>query len=242
MALKFDTGEPKGKSLRPGSSRHVRRRAPMSLLVAAAMCLCISTAHAITLFNSVEQAHQGLEPFPQWSSVLERHYKDLASGSTGPLAKWFSFISKIKGQPPGRQLYLVNQYINKHRYVVDKINWGLTDYWATPREFLRKNGDCEDFAIAKFMTLRALGWKAQGMRIVAVKDQNLNVMHAILCVDNNGELMILDNQASNVLHANRIRHYEPVYSVNEQGWWRHKSKASAGKSKVRIIKKGKKQK
>ena len=52
-----------------------------------------------------------------------------------------------------QQLDAVNRYMNKHQYITDIVNWGVTDYWETPREFFLKDGDCEDFAIAKFKSL-----------------------------------------------------------------------------------------
>jgi predicted transglutaminase-like cysteine proteinase len=101
-------------------------------------------------------------------------------------------------------------------------NWGQEDYWATPFQFLKKNGDCEDYAISKYMALKALGVKVEDMRIVALQDLNLNLGHAVLVVYVGDEPQLLDNQISSVVAANSIRHYQPVFSINEEGWWLHR--------------------
>ena len=44
------------------------------------------------------------------------------------------------------------------------------DYWATPVESLRKGeADCEDYAIAKYFTLRQLGVADDKLRITYYK-------------------------------------------------------------------------
>ena len=88
--------------------------------------------------------------------------------------------------------------------------------------FRMQNGDCEDYAIAKFMALRALGFENPEMRIVVLNDLNLGIAHAILVVYVDGKALVLDNQIRSVVPADSIRHYQPVYSVNEEGWWLHR--------------------
>ena len=130
-------------------------------------------------------------------------------------------LGEVAGETRQRQLNLVNRYMNTHRYIVDPINWGVTEYWAIPNEFLKKFGDCEDYAIAKYLSLLALGWSAEDMRIVVLQDMNLRVMHAVLIVSFQGRNMLLDNQITRVIDANKVHHYKPIYSLNENGWWRH---------------------
>lgn len=120
------------------------------------------------------------------------------------------------------QLRLVNRTLNQIRYISDLENWGVPDYWAAVREFLARNGDCEDYAIAKYMALKALGVPIDAMRIAVVQDLNLGVPHAILVVALDGDSWVLDNQIREVLPTSAIVHYQPVYSINEHGWWLHK--------------------
>jgi predicted transglutaminase-like cysteine proteinase len=108
------------------------------------------------------------------------------------------------------------------RYILDIKNWGEEDYWATPYQFLKKHGDCEDYAISKYFTLKALGVPIEDMRVVALQDQNLNLGHAVLVVYVGDQPMLLDNQIASVVPANSIKHYNPVFSINESGWWLHR--------------------
>ena len=101
------------------------------------------------------------------------------------------------------------------------VNWAMQDYWETPLEFLLQSGDCEDYAIAKYMLLRASGIAAEDMRIVVLQDTNSGEMHAVLVVSDNGEALVLDNFQREVIASRRIFHYRPIYAVNEERWWRH---------------------
>ena len=90
-----------------------------------------------------------------------------------------------------------------------------------PGEFFQKQGDCEDYAIVKYMTLRALGLEPARMRIVVLWDMNLKLGHAGLVVYAGRRILLLDNQINKVVDANRIRHYRINYSLNENNWWLH---------------------
>lgn len=207
----------------------------MALWVGAA---AIEGAHAAakaaaqpSIFGTVEVRKTNLAPFPKWTSALERFKQERATNS-GPCKSspdrachykaWTKFINDSKDLDPLASLQAVNDHMNRARYVVDAINWGVKDYWAAPGQFFDKFGDCEDYAIAKYMSLRALGFDSAQMRIVVLQDLNLKVAHAVLAVEIDGQTWILDNQIKRVIEAGRIRHYRPVYSVNEQSWWLHR--------------------
>jgi len=112
--------------------------------------------------------------------------------------------------------------MNARADILDLVNWGVEDYWATPGQCLQRNGDCEDYAIAKYMSRRALGVPPEAMRIVVLKDRNLGIGHAVLAVTLGADTPIFDNQISTVVRHLRIRHYRPIYSINETAWWLHR--------------------
>lgn len=182
------------------------------------------------LFGTNEQRSTNVEMFPKWRGTLQRYFAESGlpetCGGAGfdrcHLADWQAFLDGQQGRDPLAQIEAVNAEMNARRYVLDPPNWGVPDYWATPLQFFRKNGDCEDFAIAKFMSLRALGWPNEALRIAVVKDMNLQLMHAVLIVYHEGRAYVLDNQIDQVMPAQRIRHYHPVYSLNEESWWLHR--------------------
>ena len=70
---------------------------------------------------------------------------------------------------------------------------------------------------------------------MVVRDLNLKIGHAILAAYVDGKIYILDNQIKQVISAKTIRHYRPIYSVNEGGWWLHKRPKGKGKKVLRPV-------
>lgn len=191
-----------------------------------ALLLYTGVSHA-GLFGYQENERSNLELFPQWLSVLERHLKErVPEGDCESrkldqchLKNWMSFLKKIRKLPKLEQVYRVNQFANEHSYILDIENYGVEDYWATPREFLANNGDCEDYAITKMLSLKMLGFKMDNIRLVVLQDTNLRTPHAVLAVKTKNDTLILDNQINEVVSHKHILHYVPVYAVNEKKWW-----------------------
>jgi predicted transglutaminase-like cysteine proteinase len=188
-------------------------------------------------FEMNESRSDDLTSFPKWGGVLERFkgqiidYEltcELDSYSPCLNKEWEDIFPNLRGQKFAQQLKTANDWGNAHPYIQDQVNWGVSDYWETPYEFMEISGDCEDYAIAKYYYLRALGIPAEKLRIIIVQDLNLGgIVHAILGVyTDSGELMILDNQADEVLPALNIYHYRPVYGLNEKSWWAYYPKNS----------------
>ncbi|MBQ4133563.1 MAG: transglutaminase-like cysteine peptidase [Desulfovibrionaceae bacterium] len=115
----------------------------------------------------------------------------------------------------------VNNFFNRWPYRTDMEAWGKSDYWAKPKEFIAKSGDCEDYAIIKYFALKDLGVPIEDMRIVLLNDTIRGLGHAVLAVDVDGTAYILDNVSSLVLTDDRLPHYKPEYSVNEYFRWVH---------------------
>lgn len=183
----------------------------------------------VNLFGYTAEPQQSLDYLPQWLSVLERHVtQDVPEGNCSDtffnrchLKNWINFLETIKTKPLLEQINAVNLYANKKNYILDMANYGREDYWAIAREFLYNSGDCEDYAITKFFSLRWLGFDMDNLRIVILQDANLRIAHAVLAVSYNNDILILDNQTQRVVSHKTIAHYLPLYSVNEKKWWLH---------------------
>ena len=180
------------------------------------------------LFGYQENERNSLEIFPQWLSVLERHIKQNAPEGNCEarnldqchVKHWMMFLKNIQALPKMEQIKKVNQYANEREYILDIENYGLEDYWATPKEFLYNNGDCEDYAITKMLSLKILGFNMQEIKLVVLQDINLQMPHAILAVNVNAkDTVIMDNQIDEVVSHKYILHYVPVYAINERKWW-----------------------
>lgn len=134
--------------------------------------------------------------------------------------KWEALLESLEDKPVNVQIEAVNKFFNGMKYVSDQDNYGVADYWNTPYELMERGGDCEDYAIAKYISLKRLGVPEGDMRIIIVRDQSLGgIMHAILQVDVDGEKEILDNQSKLVKTASQVRQYSPVFAINEAKWW-----------------------
>jgi predicted transglutaminase-like cysteine proteinase len=211
----------------------------VSLFLVAALLTGAGPAPAATapaefepsFFNTRELRSSNMAPFKQWNSALEKYSKERAEALKGSCdsknfnacnyQKLTQFLDSIRGKDKLIQLKAVNELLNKARYITDEQNWGVKEYWSSPGEFMARFGDCEDYAIAKFVALGILGFPAKDLRVVAVKDLNLKVGHAVLVVFLDGKTYVLDNQITQVVEAHTIRHYEPVFSINRNFWWRH---------------------
>jgi predicted transglutaminase-like cysteine proteinase len=193
-----------------------------------------------SFFNSVEVRSSNLKPFKKWRAALKRYSLEKKSKKKKKACtskrlnicnygEWGRFINDLKDKDKLTQIRAVNFRMNKAKYITDKTNWGRKDYWATPAEFMANFGDCEDYAIIKYLSLRMLGFKEKELRVVAVKDLNLKVGHAVLVVfwknpkTGKKRSLLLDNQIKKVVDARAVRHYQPVFSINKDNWWRHRS-------------------
>jgi len=212
------------------------RRIIRGMLLAAAVALGLDAGPAgaaapQALFDTREVMASNLKPFPKWTNVIARQSPDQGRDN-GPcqvktlnrcgLEAWGSVLESLRALAPAEQLDAINRYMNHAPYVTDIQTYAVEDYWAIPPEFFDNDGDCEDYAIAKFLSLRALGWPNETLRIVVLQDLNLQVPHAVLAAYVDGVPYILDNQVDSVVAASRIHHYLPLFSINETNWWLHK--------------------
>lgn len=192
----------------------------------------VSSAHAgVSYFEMMENINDNLTPFPKWTGMVSRFRSqrkiidsdcDKVAFHPCVIPQWKDFIAALHGESLEDKLEKVNDWANEHPYIVDQLNWGIADYWATPYEFMSVNGDCEDYAIAKYYSLRAAGVPEDRMRIMIVQDLNLGgIIHAILGVYDGDRLWILDNQIKHVVDSLSIYHYRPIYGTNEKHWWRY---------------------
>lgn len=140
---------------------------------------------------------------------------------------WQGLMSENRDKGESEKLGLVNDFFNQLRFTTDIKLWGKADYWATPIEALgRGAGDCEDYAIAKYFTLRELGVPDAKMRIMYVKALKLNQAHMVLTYyPTPGAVpLVLDNINKRILPANMRPDLAPVYSFNGDGLWLAKNR------------------
>ena len=215
-----------------------KRLAPLAAL-ALGLLLCLGAGHAsaqseggepIRLFGTVEFRGK-LKALPKWLRVLQVMDHDpkllpsarlSANKKAQALKEWEAIkASAPEGKPDVKTLEKVTKLFNKFPYRLDREAFGKSDYWATPDEFLKHYGDCEDFSIIKYYALKELGYSPDDMRIVVLVDTIRNLGHAVLVFYLNGTAYVLDNLTNLVLPHERFKHYKPQYSVNENYKWVH---------------------
>lgn len=159
-------------------------------------------------------------------SLINRRASSLYGPSTDGRHRvdaWRAMLSERTAASDLALLQRVNQFFNQElRYVEDIDLWHVDDYWATPVEALwRGAGDCEDFAIAKYFSLRQRGMPAEKLLITYVKMLNPERAHMVLTYypDNDGEPLVLDSLTDTLEPADSRKDLLPVYAFNGEGVW-----------------------
>jgi len=138
------------------------------------------------------------------------------------IAAWHALMKEKHDAPEMEKLKSVNDFFNQLEFVDDLSHWGKDDYWSTPQEMLVSNGgDCEDFATAKYFTLRRLNIPDEKLRLTYVKSLKLKQPHMVLSyyAEPTTDPLILDNLVNTILFASQRTDIIPVYSFNSQGLW-----------------------
>lgn len=187
----------------------------------------VAPRSSIRLLNTVEFRGE-LKNMPKWQRVVTAEQKsrtfdgDLSGLMRGSVhTQWLELVNRAKSMSDLEKAKAVTVFFNRWPYKTDQAVYKVSDYWATPREFLAKSGDCEDYAITKFYALMKLGVDPENMRIVALKDTIRNLAHAVTVIYTNNDAYILDNLTDMTLTHTRYTHYLPQYSVNEVYRWAH---------------------
>lgn len=221
-------GQPPAEKTHPAS---VKSQTPPALAIESPkrpQAQTGGTAQTVRLFGTA--AFRGnFKALPKWQRVLSKAKAQVAAlnsctgvkGCPPGATSWQRIIGQARGKEPLEQLRLVNAFFNKWPYRLDQDAYGQSDWWATPQEFLKLSGDCEDYAITKYFALRELGYTMDSLRIVVLKDRIRNIGHAVLAVFANDTAFILDNLSGIVATHNTYRHYIPLYSLNEEYRWSH---------------------
>jgi predicted transglutaminase-like cysteine proteinase len=158
-----------------------------------------------------------------------------AARSYGPaavqgVAAWQEMFQIARAKAESGRLTTVNDFFNSRiRFADDIIVWQQNDYWATPLEtFAKGAGDCEDFAIAKYLTLLASGIPAKRLRLVYVRAVTRGVDGATKLVPHmvlayypkaDSEPLILDNLINEIQPASSRSDLRPLFSFNTEGIW-----------------------
>ena len=112
----------------------------------------------------------------------------------------------------------INRAINLSiRAMDDFAQYGQTDVWSSPLvTFAHGAGDCEDYAIAKYVALRMAGLAAEDLRIVVLVDFR-GEGHAVAAARLDGHWLILDNRRMAMIEDVNLLNYRPLFVINDSG-------------------------
>ena len=136
-----------------------------------------------------------------------------------PAAQRFLSLVGTAGKDALRvQLGKINRAVNLAiRPASDWAQYGLSDFWAAPLQTLASGaGDCEDYAIVKYIVLRSLGISESDLRLVIVRDDKHQTAHAIAAVRDGLEWLILDNRTMFIVNAADARYYNPLFVLEQK--------------------------
>jgi predicted transglutaminase-like cysteine proteinase len=158
------------------------------------------------------------------------------------LIAWEELIRQDRSSNDLDKLKKANHFFNSRiRFANDYDVWGVQDYWATPIEFICKGaGDCEDFAIAKYFTLKAMGLPDERLKITYVKAVQQNMHHMVLTYysDPEAEPLVLDNLVDSINPASKRTDLVPIFSFNGSGLWmakqRGQGKMAGSANRIRL--------
>ncbi len=162
------------------------------------------------------------EKFRLDEDVLAEAEKKYGTSARGRLNEWEELIRSDNSATDMEKLVKVNDFFNRLDFVDDNLHWGQQDYWATPVEFLASDGgDCEDFSLAKYFTLKAMGVNERRLNLTYVKALNLDQAHMVLTYFEvpGEEPLVLDNLIGDIKPATQRTDLLPVYSFNGTGLW-----------------------
>ncbi len=169
------------------------------------------------------------------SDIIARAEQQYGGSGHNRIKNWLTFIDDSADKSEWQKIHLVNDFFNENiKYKSDDELWQKKDYWATPLESLGVGmGDCEDYVIAKYFTLIALGLPEEKIRLMYVRQKTVNQPHMVLIYieQPNQVPYVLGNFNTKLLPATQRPDLTPIYSFNGQGLWLAKSKGLGNKVK-----------
>ena len=150
--------------------------------------------------------------------VLER-CRAGADGCPSYAAQFLRLINAVKSRSGRAQLDEANRGVNVAiRFVADFTQYGEADRWSAPlATFATAKGDCEDYAIAKYVALRDAGFPIDDLRVVLVRDRTLRQDHAVLAARLDDRWLILDSLRAELIEDSRVSNFTPLFAIGHRG-------------------------
>jgi predicted transglutaminase-like cysteine proteinase len=152
------------------------------------------------------------------SEVLA-HCNDQSAPCPPAAQKFLAVIAEGRAHDGRARIGIVNRAINLSiRPTSDLAQWGVPDRWSAPlATFTTGRGDCEDYAVAKYVALRAVGVAEEDLRLVIVHDLAMDEDHAVLLVRFEGSWIVLDNRWLTLVADSEMPRVVPLFVLAHDG-------------------------
>ena len=148
-----------------------------------------------------------------------RRCREAAATCPASAQKLLAVIAEGQAREGRARIGTINRSINLAiKQMSDLAQWGVIDRWSAPLETLSSGrGDCEDYAIAKYVALGEAGFSEDKLRLVIVRDLGLGEDHAILAVRDSEKWLLLDNRRLVLVEDGELQRVEPLFALNRDG-------------------------
>lgn len=151
-------------------------------------------------------------------AVLD-HCRAGAESCPSYAAQFLRLINAVKAQSGRGQLDEANRAVNMAiRYTSDFAQHGEADRWSAPlATFATGKGDCEDYAIAKYVALSEAGFPHDDLQLVLVRDRAVRQDHAVLAARLDGHWLILDSRRPDLMENSDAASFTPLFAIGHRG-------------------------
>ncbi|MGY4320551.1 transglutaminase-like cysteine peptidase [Bradyrhizobium sp. JR3.5] len=169
--------------------------------------------------NGLWRKWRGLEADLAKERIVLDQCRENAAGCPPNAAQFLRLINAVKSKSGRERLDEANRAVNQAiRYVSDFAQHGEADRWTAPlATFATGRGDCEDYAIAKYIALSEAGFPREELRLVLGRDRAIRQDHAVLAARLDGHWLILDSRRSELIDDGELDNFTPMFAINGRG-------------------------
>jgi predicted transglutaminase-like cysteine proteinase len=144
-----------------------------------------------------------------------------AAGCPTAARNFLSIVAQGRAQTGRARIGIINRAVNLAiRPMSDMAQWGVIDRWSPPLEtFTTGAGDCEDYAIAKYVALTEAGVAAADLRLIIVHNLAVNEEHAVVAARLDNDWIILDNRWLRMVNDSEMSEVTPLFALDQTGVW-----------------------
>ncbi|MEH2507288.1 putative transglutaminase-like cysteine proteinase [Bradyrhizobium sp. AZCC 1578] len=162
---------------------------------------------------------RGVEAALVKEQAILDHCRADADNCPAHAAQFLRLVNAVGAKLGRDKLDEANRGVNAAvRYVSDLSQHGEPDRWSTPlATFASAKGDCEDYAVAKYVALSAAGFPRNDLQLVLVRDRMVRQDHAVLAARVDGHWLLLDNRFSTLIADSEATRFTPLFAIDHQG-------------------------